>query len=162
MFEGYTYRKLDLNTLTSEQFMQMVEIESNCGLEPYSPAMLRECIAHMDTFACFSGNALVGFITVHLSARYFGQSLYIVNLNVAKPFRGQKIAKQLMYSVYSYYVQSQQDFLVTLDASKTNRAIALYRQMGFQVMPIPSKNGTDDIVMAVSLEQLGSKLKQLL
>lgn len=162
MIEKYTYGKLDPNTLTREQFAQMVEIEANCGLEPYSPAMLWECVEQLDTFACFAGGVLAGFITTHICTRYFGSSLYIVNLNVAQPYRGQKIAKQLMYEVYAYYIRDHRGMLVSLDVTKTNKAINLYEQIGFQAMDIPSKNGDGDIVMALSLEQLGCRLKQLL
>ncbi len=35
-------RKLNLETLTKDQFTQIVEIERNCGLEPYTPDMLMQ------------------------------------------------------------------------------------------------------------------------
>lgn len=155
-------RKLHLKSLTGEQFAQIVEIERNCGLEPYTPDMLMECIAFLDTFACFHEGQVVGFITVNAHGGYFGGSLYVVNLNVAREFRGQGIARELMYAVYRVYNQEHEDRLVTLDVTKTNRAMVLYRRIGFQVADIPSRNGDTDVVMSMPLKQMGRNLERLI
>ena len=62
--------KLEQRTLTDAQFLQLVEIEKNCGLEPYTPEMLRECIADLDTYAAIDNERVAGFVTVHPGTRY--------------------------------------------------------------------------------------------
>lgn len=155
-------RKLNLKTLTKDQFAQIVEIERNCGLEPYTPDMLMECIAFMDTFACLHDGNVVGFITMNAHGGYFGGSLYVINLNVAQAFRGQGIAKLLMYEVYRDYFQKYSDKLVSLDVTKTNRAMELYRKIGFEISDIPSRNGDTDVVMWMPLKEMGRNLEQML
>ena len=155
-------RKLTTKTLTQAQFAQMVEIERKCGLEPYTPDMLMECVAFLDTFACFCGDRLTGFITVNPNGNYFGGSLYVVNLNVDRAFRGQGIAKRLLYAVYRHYVGRYGDKPVSLDVTKTNRAMELYRQIDFRVSGIPSRNGETDVVMAMPLKAMGQNLERLL
>lgn len=154
--------KLRSDALTREQFAQIVEIEMNCGLEPYSPDMLWMCLAELDTFACLDGGRVVGFLTMQSCGRYFGGCLYIVNLNVAQAYRGRGIAKKLMYTAYSYYIRDHGDKLVSLDVRKTSRAVGLYRKIGFQVADIPSRNGDTDVVMAMPLSKLGENLTKLL
>lgn len=147
--------KLDISTITQEQFAQIIDIEKNCGLKPYSPQMLQDCITDLDTFAYFEGNDIVGFITVHPSSRYLGGGLYIVNLNVARPYRRQGIGRKLMLSACSEYAISRYGSVVTLDVGKTNvAALSLYRKLGFVMSNIPSANGDTDIVMTAPLNDL--------
>ena len=65
-------RKLDIRTLTSQQFEQIVTIEENCGLEPYSREMLLECIEYLDTYACLDGETVAGFITIQPASQRSG------------------------------------------------------------------------------------------
>lgn len=147
--------KLDAKNLTEEQFEQMVQIELNCGLDPYTPEMLRECIAYMDTYGCMDGDRVAGFVTVHPSARYLGGGVYIVNLNVAKPYRRQGLGKQLMLTACAQYGGSHRGRLVTLDVSKSNTAaLELYLGLGFQITDLPSGNGETDYVMSASLDKI--------
>lgn len=156
------FARLSIETLTREQFDQIVDIENNCGLEPYSPEGLLECIADLDTFACFDGDKVIGFITAHICGRYFGHEVYIVNINVTKACRGQGIAKKLMYAVYEYYIQNHADMLVSLDVDKSNNAMELYKKVGFQIADIPSRNGDADVVMVMPLSMLGTRIRRLL
>lgn len=156
------YKKLDTQSLTRTQFAQMVEIERHCGLEPYTPEMLLDCVENLDTFACLADYVIVGFITIQSRSRYLGGSLYIVNLNVAKAYRGQGVAKRLMYTVYEHYIREYGDMLVSLDVEKTNKAMELYRKIGFQVADMPSRNGDTDVVMAMSLTELGARVCELI
>ena len=155
-------RKLTGKSLNKTQFAQMVEIEQNCGLEPYPPEVLLECIIFLDTFACFQGNRLVGFVTMNPHGRYFGGSLYVVNINVARAFRHRGIAKQLLYAVYLYYVEGYENTPVSLDVTETNRAMERYREIGFRVSNLPSRNGDTDVVMSMLLKEMGRNLERLL
>lgn len=147
--------KLDIATISCEQFRQMVTMEKNCGLEPYSPQMLRECITDMDTFALVDEGRIAGFITLHPSMRYLGGGLYIVNLNVAQDFRRQGVAKNLILSACSCFAETHTKQQVMLDVSKDNSAARnLYQKLGFTVTDEPSGNGDTDVVMAVPLEKL--------
>ena len=56
------FTKLNIQTLSSHQLAQMVEIENNCGLIPYSAEVLMDCIENLDTYAYFEdGNLIVEF-----------------------------------------------------------------------------------------------------
>ena len=148
-------RKLHLNQLTQAQFEQIVAIEETCGLEPYNREMLLECIENLDTYACMDGETVAGFITNHPASRKLGSGVYIVNLNVAKPYRRQGLAQKLMVTACGTYADSHKGGFVTLDVAKTNiPARRLYEKLGFRLTDIPSQNGDTDVVMAAKLDQL--------
>ena len=147
--------KLDIVTISCEQFRQLVTMEINCGLEPYSPQMLRECITDMDTFALVDEGRIAGFITLHPSTRYLGGGLYIVNLNVAQDYRRHGVATNLILSACSCFAETHAKQQVMLDVSKDNSAARnLYQKLSFTVIDEPSGNGDTDEVMAVSMEEL--------
>lgn len=147
--------KLDISSLRKEQLKRMEEMEKNCGLEPFSRRMLLESVAEMDTFAMMDGEVIAGFITLHPSARYFGESLYIVNLNVSQEYRRQGVATSLILASCSSYVYTHGDKRVALDVRKDNAmAVALYTKLGFVVTEEPSENGDTDVVMAVAMDKL--------
>ena len=150
--------KLDIRTLTRDQFEQLVTIEQNCGLEPYSREMLLECIENLDTYACMDNELVAGFITIQASSRQLGGGLYIVNLNVAKPYRRQGLGQKLILSARGEYRHSHRGSFVILDVVKENTAAwHLYKKLGFDVTNIPSRNGATDVVMVARLEQLLGK-----
>ena len=148
-------RKLNMRHLSEEQFEQIVSIEQNCGLEPYSREMLLECIESLDTYACLDGDTVTGFITIQASSRRLGGGLYIVNLNVAKAYRRQGLAQKLIRSACGAYEKSHRGSFVILDVAKTNTAARrLYEKLGFRLTDIPSGNGDTDVVMMARLERL--------
>ena len=153
-------RKLSPETLTAEQFRQMVHLELHCGLEPYSPTMLHVCITTMDTYGAFLGEELAGFVTLHRGGRYIPGGVYVVNLNVGQPFRGQGMAKRLLYAAGRALSAHREEDWISLDVSRANRAMELYEKLGFQVLPIPSANGPTDVVMAMPLEKLLRSLEE--
>ena len=147
--------KLEPETLTQSQFDQMFLLEQDCGLDPYPPEVLLTCITDLETFACFDGGKLLGFITTHYSSRYLGGSVYIVNLNVRRSARRRGIATALLQHICRYYSPRHSKRQITLDVGKANRkALCLYEKLGFRSLNIPSRNGTTDVVMAVPLEAL--------
>ena len=147
--------KLDIKTITQAQFEQMVMIEQNCGLEPYTPDMLQECITELDTYGCFDNGNLVGFITLNPSTRYLGGGLYIVNLNVAANYRRKGIAQRMILTACSSYTSTHAGKLVILDVAKDNvAAVELYMKLGFTISDQPSRNGDTDVVMTIPLDKL--------
>lgn len=150
--------KLNIRQMTQEQFEQIVAIEENCGLEPYSREMLLDCIENLDTCACMDADTVAGFITILPYYRKMGGGLYIVNLNVAKPYRRQGLAQRLMVTACSRYADSHRGSLVTLDVAKDNTAAGnLYQKLGFSITDTPSRNGDTDVVMVVKLDKLIGK-----
>lgn len=148
-------RKLYCDTLTQSQFDQIVAIEQNCGLEPYTPDMLLDCIETLDTYACMDGDTIAGFITILPASRRMGGGLYIVNLNVAQNYRRQGVAQRLIVTACAHYAQSHRGPFVTLDVAKNNTAaLSLYKKLGFAVTDIPSQNGDTDVMMVALLDQL--------
>lgn len=147
--------RLKWKQLTHSQFEQIAAIEENCGLEPYSRKMLRECIDHLDTYACLDGDTVAGFITIQASSRQLGGGLYIVNLNVAKPYRRQGLAQKLITTSCGFYRESHRGSFVILDVAKDNTAAwHLYKKLGFDLTDIPSRNGDTDVVMVAKLDKL--------
>ena len=152
--------KLDPQMLTDALFKQLVELENNCGLEPYTPEMLRECVLDMDTYCFMDADQIAGFITVHPSTRYLGGGVYIVNLNVAKSYRRQGLGKQLMRTACAQYGGTHGGRLITLDVSKDNAAaLGLYLELGFEIADLPSGNGQADYVMTAKMDALLGALK---
>lgn len=152
---AFSIVKLEADSLTQSQFDQMFMLEQDCGLDPFPPEVLIACVVDLDTFACFDGTRLLGFITVHYSSRYFDGSTYIVNLNVRRSARRQGIATSLLHHICQVYSPRHHKRLVSLDVAKSNRkALALYQKLGFQITGILSRNGVNDVVMAIELEQL--------
>ena len=148
-------RKLEINQLTRETFEQLVAIEENCGLEPYSREMLLDCIENLHTYASMDGTTVAGFITLMASSPRLGGGLYIVNLNVAKPYRRQGLARKLITTVCGLYRDSHRGSFVILDVAKDNSAAwHLYKKLGFNVTDIPSRNGDTDVVMVTKLDKL--------
>jgi len=147
--------RLRMKTLTEEQFRQIVMIEENCGLEPYTPEMLQECIEELDTYGYLENGRVLGFITVHPSSRYLGGGVYIVNLNVEKNHRRQGIGEKLILEACGSYANSHRGSLVTLDVAKDNTAaMSLYKKLGFFATDLPSGNGDTDLVMAIPIERM--------
>lgn len=147
--------KLEISSLTKAQLRRMEEMEKTCGLEPFSRRMLLESVANMDTFAMLDGEQIMGFITVHPSMRYFEDSVYIVNLNVAREYRRKGVATRLILGGCSAYAKTHGEKQVTLDVRKDNYvALALYHKLGFSVTDEQSGNGETDVVMAISMKEL--------
>ncbi len=148
-------QRLNIEQLTRKQFEQIVDIEKNCGLEPYTPEMLLDCIENLDTYACMDGDSVAGFITILPYPRKMGGGLYIVNLNVAQSYRRRGLAQKLLTTACGAYLESHKGSFVTLDVAKTNTpARRLYEKLGFRPTDIPSQNGDTDVVMAVRLDTL--------
>ena len=148
-------RKLEINQLTRETFEQLVAIEEKCGLEPYSREILLDCIENLHTYASMDGTTVAGFITLMASSPRLGGGLYIVNLNVAKPYRRQGLARKLITTVCGLYRDSHRGSFVILDVAKDNSAAwHLYKKLGFDVTDIPSRNGDTDVVMVAKLDKL--------
>ena len=157
------FEKLDPAKLTEAQFGQMIEIERHTnGIESYTPDMLRDCVEHLTNFVCLEGENIRGFLTMNISSRYYPQSLYVVNLGVHPEFRRQGIAQKLLYQASRFYLEDFSDKQISLDVMKTNRAMALYQKLGFQLTDIPSKNGDTDVVMAMPLAQLYRNLSEIM
>ncbi len=141
----YKIQKITMDSITEAQFRQIVSIEEACELEPYTPEMLEDCIDNLQTFACFHGETVLGFVTVNGDSQYLGGSLYVVNINVQPQSRRQGIGAQLLETVFEAFPTCKR---ISLDVDRKNLgAIALYRKMGFHDTDIPSRNGDTDMVM---------------
>lgn len=147
--------KLDKHTITEEFFNQLIDLEDNCGLEPFSKEMLRECIYSLDTYAWLDSDTITGFITVQAATQKSGGGLYIVNLNVGSKYRRSGLGTSLMLTALAQYGYSHQGKIVTLDVLKTNHAARnLYQKLGFILTDLPSENGPTDYVMIAKLDRL--------
>ena len=142
------FTKLDIHTLLPKQLAQMVEIENNCGLPPYSAEILKECIENLDTYAFLENDSIIGYITLNSQSQYLGGSLYIANLNVAKDHHRKGIGEKLIRRACACYHETHKDKLVSLDVEKANvPAFQLYQKLGFVISDIPSRNGDTDVIM---------------
>lgn len=160
---GITFERLLPERVTQADFNRLVLLEAECGLpDPYPPAVITEILERFDTFVCRAGNEIIGFIMVNEQGRYFGSSVYIININVALPHRGQGVAKRLILEACRYYLPRRPERLMSLDVSKTSKARALYEKNGFRPSFLPSRNGITDIVMAAPMKALEKNLSALL
>lgn len=155
------FQKVD-ERISIDNFKEIINIEQNCGLEPYSMEMLWYSIINLDTFACYDEQKIVAFITTTINSRYFNDNLYIVNINVKQEYQRRGIATKLIYEVCQYYDKILTNSLVTLDVMKDNLAMELYLKLGFEKTDIISKNGTDNIVMMVSFDKLRDNLNKII
>lgn len=147
--------KLDDNSITDDLFHQLVDLEINCGLEPFTSEMLWCCINEMDTFAWMDGNTIAGFITIQPYIGYLSGGIYIVNLNVGTAYRRQGLGSSLMLTSLAQYGYSHQGRTISLDVEKNNiAALNLYKKLGFHITDFPSDNGPNDYVMITQLDKL--------
>ncbi len=138
-------RKITMDSITENQFRQIISLEKMCQPQPYTPEMLQECICELDTFACLSGNEILGFVTVNTDSQYLGGSLYVVNINVHPDHRREGIGRKLLETAFRAFPECHH---LSLDVEKENTgAIALYTKLGFQISDEPSRNGDTDWVM---------------
>lgn len=153
------FRRIPAAELTDLLLDRMTDLERRCGLEPYTREMLRDCVENLDTWGAFDGSLLAGFATISWTRAYCDGSLYIANLNVAPEYRGKGIAKLLLYAVTQELVCWFPGRMVSLDVMRSNRAKNLYEKIGFTIQDTPSRNGPEDVVMAVLLDDLVANLK---
>jgi len=149
-------------SMIDRRFSEILAVE-NCSAEPYSEDVLKEIVSdsNVDTFVCICEDKVIGFLSLNPhSTRYFGNSIYMINLVIHSDFRHQGVASKLIYESYRYYRDTYPDMLYSLDVTKTNiPAFNLYKKVGFEIMDVDSKNvGEDEVVMAVKLETLGKNL----
>jgi len=155
--------KVSVDSISRADFRRLVDLEKNCGLpDPYPPELIYALLCDMDHFVCREEGTIAGFVTVNPRSTYLNGSIYIVNINVARECRGRGIAKRLLLSACRFYAPRFPNRLVSLDVTKTNPARRLYEQIGFRQIPIPSRNGETDIVMAAPISLLIERLERLI
>ena len=137
--------RLSFDTITEELFEDMVDLENNCGLEPFPPEVLLADLKFQETFACIEDGHIIAFITVSDEEGYYEGDLFIFNLNVGLEHRRKGLATGLIRKALSEHPECG---YMTLDVRKDNgKAMNLYRKLGFEKADIPSLNGDSDIVM---------------
>lgn len=157
------FEKLIPGRISQADFDKIVALEANCGLpDPYPPKLIAELLSSLSCFVCRMKGEVVGFIMVNGNGRYFGGSVYIVNLNVDAVFRGQGIAKMLILTACRYYMKLRPGRLMSLDVTLTNPALKLYEKIGFRRTILPSRNGPEDIVMAAPMKIIADTIESLL
>lgn len=161
--EGLTFERLLPERVTQADFDRIILLEANCGLpDPYPPSLIAGLIESEDLFVCRKDGKIVGFIMVSENGRYFGGSVYIVNLNVDRAFRSQGIAKRLILAACRHFLSRTPNRLMSLDVTLTNPALRLYEKIGFQRTMLRSRNGISDIVMAAPLDSVRKTIESLL
>ena len=161
--KGAVFEKLIPGRISQADFDKIVALEANCGLpDPYPPKLIAELLSSLSCFVCRMKGEVVGFIMVNGNGRYFGGSVYIVNLNVDAVFRGQGIAKMLILTACRYYMKLRPGRLMSLDVTLTNPALKLYEKIGFRRTILPSRNGPEDIVMAAPMKIIADTIESLL
>ena len=160
---GLTIERLQPGSISRADFLEIVDLEANCGLpDPYPPELIAELLTALTCFVCRSGGRVVGFIMINGHGRYFTDSVYIVNINVDSAFRGRGVAKRLILEACRYYLTGTADRLMSLDVTLGNPALRLYEKIGFRRTMLPSRNGKTDIVMAAPLRSVAASIEDIL
>ena len=140
-----TIERLSFDTITNGMFEDIVEIENNCGLEPFSPEMLMLDLKFSENWAFVEDGHVIAFITVSDEEGYYMGDLFVFNLNVSLEYRRKGLAMELIRKALSEHPECE---YMTLDVRKDNeKAMNLYRKLGFEKDAMPSLNGDSDIVM---------------
>ena len=161
--DGMTIERLLPGSISRADFLRIAELEANCGLpDPYPPELIAELLTALTNFVCRIDGRIVGFIMINGHGRYFGDSVYIVNINVDSAFRGQGVAKRLILEACRYYLPGRADRLMTLDVTLGNPARRLYESIGFRRTMLPSRNGKTDIVMAAPLSAIAAAIEAII
>ena len=144
-FDSFVLRKITTATITEEQFDEIVELEQDSGLEPYTPELLKVDLDELDTWAFLDGDHVAGFITVTDEEWYFEGDLYILNINIGKAWRHSGLGTKLIHKAVSMHPDCKN---ITLDVEVDNTAaMNLYHKLGFRKIDLASNNGDTDIVM---------------
>ena len=152
MIDEMDIRRIRLSDITKEQFEEIVDLELNCGLEPFTPEMLAIDIDCEYTYACFDDGHIAGFITVSDEEGYFSEDLFIFNINVGERWRRRGLASKLIREALLIHEGCR---TMSLDVTLTNeKALNLYKKLGFEPTGTPSMNGPTDIVMQIDRETL--------
>ena len=148
--------KLSFDTITNEKFDDIVELENNCGLEPFSPEMLMLDLRFQENWACIENEHIVAFITVSVEEGYYMGDLFVFNLNVGNAYRRKGLATKLIEKALLEHPECE---YMTLDCRLDNeKAMNLYRKLGFEKDEMPSLNGESDIVMRADRKRILSSL----
>ena len=143
--DGIEIRRITMEDITEEQFSEIVDLEINCGLDPFPPDVLACDIEYEETWAAFDGDHVSGFITVSQEEGYYDEDLFIFNINVGSEWRNRGIATALIRKALS---ENPSCRTMSLDVNLENRkALNLYEKLGFEKTDTPSMNGITDIVM---------------
>lgn len=161
--DGWSFELLPPGCVSQADFNRIVQLEEECGLpDPYPPALIEKILSSLTTFVCRIDGEIAGFIMVSGNGRYFGRSVYIVNLNVAAAFRRQGIATRLILMACRHYLDLAPNRLMSLDVTLGNPALRLYEKTGFRRTFLPSRNGQSDIVMAAPLKTVCRTIESIL
>ena len=153
--DSFVLRKITTSTITEEQFNEIVALEQDSGLEPYTPELLKVDLDELDTWAFLEGNNIAGFITVTDEEWYFEGDLYILNINIGKAWRHRGLGTRLIHKAVSMHPDCMN---ITLDVEEDNTsAMNLYHKLGFRKIDLASNNGDTDIVMRNSSADCLSK-----
>lgn len=147
-----------------KEFYEIVDIEMNSGFIPYTESMILECIKYMDNFIVkdIDKDLIVGFITIEENDYLYNNSNYIVNISVLPEYRRNGLAKGLILFACKYYQNmNSENIQLTLDVNLDNKAIELYKKIGFEKLEMLSRNGKTDIVMGADINKLIFNISKL-
>lgn len=119
----------DLREMTEADLPAVLEVETACFAEPWTPGMLQAELRHPLSWhrvALCENDELVGFIV----ARYYGDVWHVMDLAVASQCRRGGLGGRLLDELLGH---TPRDVPVVLEVREGNvGAIALYRNRGFR------------------------------
>lgn len=164
------YVKLNRETLTLDQFRQILEIEQADGEDNgYSKEIVKE-IYVTDTkninFACVDAetNQIVAHIATNPQSKRRNGSVFVINLVVSPNYRRLGIAQNLLLTATKHYAEMETQLPMSISVDKDNLpAINLYKKVGFEIMdPIcEADEDGEQYILAAPIEILNKKMENL-
>lgn len=166
MTNNLEFKIIDKETITEEQFDQIIEVEQSDTESAYSDYILQRIylLENNINFACFDKGKIIAHMATDPNFKRRNDSIYIINIVVLDKYRRQGIAQKLIHTACKYYLENDSNSIISLNVDKDNiAAINLYKKLGFKNRKPISEIDADDeqYMMDVKVSKLDKILTKL-
>lgn len=164
----FRYEQLKQETITDEQFKQVLEVEFS-GNEPYPAEVIKEIYVEDKkeiNFVCIDNrtNKIVAHIATNPQSKRRNGSVFVVNLIVSPNYRRLGIAQNLINTACKHYIAQGETKVMSISVDKVNTpALKLYQKVGFEIKePIcPADEDDEQYILAAEMPTLTNRIEQL-
>lgn len=164
----FRYEQLKQETVTAEQFKQVLEVEFS-GNEPYPAEVIKQIYVEDKkdvNFVCVdnSTNKIIAHIATNPQSKRRNGSVFVVNLIVSPNYRRLGVAQNLIYTACKHYLAQGETKVMSISVDKINQpAINLYKKVGFEIKdPIcPADEDDEQYILAAEMPTLVKTIEAL-